>query len=52
MTCHEPYDLQAVKDNRDSDGIPKCPKCGGMLKPDVVLYEEPLDNAVMHAEWL
>lgn len=48
MTCHEPYDLAALKDARDEDGIPKCPKCGGMLKPDVVLYEEPLDNSVMH----
>lgn len=48
MTCHKPYDLQALKDARDEDGIPKCPNCGGMLKPDVVLYEEPLDNTVMH----
>ena len=31
---------------RDSEGVPKCP-CGGIIKPDVVLYEEPLDNDVM-----
>lgn len=49
MTCHEAYNLPALKDARDEDGIPRCPKCGGMLKPDVVLYEEPLDNSVMHA---
>lgn len=48
MTCHKPYDLKALKDARDEDGIPKCANCGGMLKPDVVLYEEPLDNTVMH----
>lgn len=24
--------------------VPKCPKCGGRVKPDVVLYEEGLDN--------
>lgn len=24
--------------------VPKCPKCGGQVKPDVVLYEEGLDN--------
>ena len=24
--------------------VPKCSKCGGIVKPDVVLYEEPLDN--------
>lgn len=28
---------------RDSVGVPKC-SCGGTLKPDVVLYEEPLDD--------
>lgn len=28
-------------------GIPYC-SCGGMIKPDVVLYEEPLDENVMH----
>ena len=27
-----------------ADGIPKCPQCGGVLKPDVVLYGENLDN--------
>ena len=26
------------------NGIPLCDKCGGVIKPDVVLYEEPLDN--------
>lgn len=29
-----------------SDGIPRCDDCGGIIKPDVVLYEEPLDNKV------
>lgn len=27
--------------------IPFCPKCGGIIKPDVVLYEEPLDQNVI-----
>jgi len=27
-------------------GVPRCP-CGGILKPDVVLYEEPLDSDVL-----
>lgn len=49
MTCHEAYDLAALKDARDEDGIPRCHKCGGMLKPDVVLYEEPLNHSVMSA---
>ena len=28
---------------RDADGVPKC-TCGGIVKPDVVLYEESLDQ--------
>ena len=31
----------------ESTGIPKCEKCGGIIKPDVVLYEEGLDDATM-----
>ena len=27
-----------------STGVPHCEKCGGEIKPDVVLYEEGLDN--------
>ena len=30
----------------ESEGIPRC-ECGGIVKPDVVLYEEPLNNAVL-----
>ena len=32
---------------RDSEGVPKCP-CGGIIKPDVVLYEEPLNEKLLH----
>lgn len=28
---------------KNSEGIPRC-SCGGMIKPDVVLYEEGLDQ--------
>ena len=31
---------------RDSQGVPKCP-CGGVIKPEVVLYEEGLDDDVV-----
>ena len=31
----------------ERDGVPVCPECGGRIKPDVVLYEEPLDNDVV-----
>lgn len=33
---------------RDARGIPKC-ECGGIIKPEVVLYEEGLDDAVLSA---
>ena len=39
--CHAFYDLDYIV---NSDGVPKCEKCGGTVKPDVVLYEEGLDQ--------
>lgn len=32
----------------ESPGIPRCEKCGGLIKPDVVLYEEGLDQATIN----
>ena len=40
MKCHKFYDAEYVF---NSPGIPKC-TCGGIIKPDVVLYEEGLDQ--------
>lgn len=40
MKCHKFYDISYIV---NSDGIPKC-ECGGIVKPDVVLYEEQLDE--------
>ena len=42
--CHAFYDEKFVL---DADGVPRCAKCGGRVKPDVVLYEEGLDEAVI-----
>ncbi len=39
VKCGKAYGLEAVL---NSEGIPRC-SCGGMIKPDVVLYEEGLD---------
>ena len=33
---------------RDADGIPRC-ECGGIVKPDVVLYEESLDSRTLES---
>ena len=43
MKCGTFYDVHTIK---DSYGIPIC-SCGGMIKPDVVLYEEALDEMVI-----
>ncbi|HBM33276.1 MAG TPA: NAD-dependent protein deacylase [Lachnospiraceae bacterium] len=43
--CHKFFDLDSML---ALDGnIPHCDKCGGIVKPDVVLYEEGLDNATI-----
>jgi NAD-dependent deacetylase len=39
--CHKFFDLDYII---KSDGIPCCDKCGSIIKPDVVLYEEGLDE--------
>lgn len=41
--CGKFYDAQFIL---DSTGVPTC-ECGGVIKPDVVLYEEGLDNQIM-----
>lgn len=46
MKCHKEYNAEFIL---ESSGIPKC-TCGGIIKPDVVLYEESLnDDIVMGA---
>ena len=44
MRCNAFYDEKFIL---ESKGVPTCPKCGGKVKPDVVLYEEGLDNNVI-----
>ena len=43
LRCGKFYGVEAVA---ESTGIPRC-TCGGIIKPDVVLYEESLDERVM-----
>lgn len=44
MKCGAFYDEKFIL---ESQGVPTCHKCGGKVKPDVVLYEEGLDNNVI-----
>ena len=46
MRCGKAFDMEYVL---NSEGVPRCDECGGKVKPDVVLYEEGLDNAVISA---
>ena len=43
MKCGKFYDAEYVF---NSDGVPKC-SCGGIIKPDVVLYEESLKDDIL-----
>ncbi len=43
MKCGKAYPVQAILEGED---VPRC-SCGGIIKPDVVLYEESLDTQVL-----
>ena len=45
MKCGKFFDAQYIK---AAPGTPRCDACGGLVKPDVVLYEEGLDSAVIN----
>ena len=48
MKCHRFYDIDFIANSEpcaeNPKGIPLCTECGGLVKPDVVLYEEGLDD--------
>ena len=44
--CNKFFDVQYVK---NSKSVPVCDKCGGRVKPDVVLYEENLNMDILNA---
>lgn len=46
IECGERYDIDFIMKNKP---IPYCEKCGGIVKPDVVLYEEPLNQEILTA---
>ena len=44
LNCGKEYTLDQIPQKK---GIPHC-SCGGILKPDVVLYEEPLNETILY----
>lgn len=48
MKCGEFYDIDFIAQSESAaDKLPRCKKCGGLVKPDVVLYEEGLDEGTL-----
>ena len=49
MGCGKAYPVERLLKLRaqSANGVPRCPACGGIVKPDVVLYEEPLDERTL-----
>ena len=49
QSCGAVYSAEWIcsREHEDAAGVPACPACGGRIKPDVVLYEEPLDEHVL-----
>ena len=45
--CECCYEFMSAEDILHSEGVPTCPKCGGPVKPDVVLYEEGLNQKTL-----
>lgn len=45
MDCSRFYSLQEIMQIKDT--VPRCPACSGIIKPDVVLYEEELDQQIL-----
>ena len=45
--CERCLQFVSAEDILHSEGVPKCPKCGGPVKPDVVLYEEGLNQKTL-----
>lgn len=49
LKCGTFYDVDFIdSESRTEEGIPRCKKCGGIVKPDVVLYEEGLNQNVIN----
>ncbi len=49
MDCGAEYGIDFIAESENSpEKLPRCAKCGGLVKPDVVLYEESLDQNVIN----
>lgn len=47
MKCHRYFDTKPICNDLKNLPDPHCPDCGGIIKPDIVFFGEPLDNIML-----
>jgi NAD-dependent deacetylase len=47
LSCGKRFDFEDAKEVSSFLENPVCDKCGGFVRPDVVFYEEPLDEKIL-----
>ena len=47
MNCHKQYSYQEIAKEVNAGNVPVCSSCGGVIKPDIVFYGEPLNSSVL-----
>jgi NAD-dependent deacetylase len=48
LSCFKKHEFEEIKELAADGRIPHCKSCGGVIKPDVVLFGEPLNAPVLH----
>lgn len=49
--CGKFFSYQDVREDGKAGRVPKCDKCGGPIKPDIVFYGENLDEELISQAW-
>ena len=47
MECHRQYGYDEIARSVNAGAVPVCASCGGVIKPDIVFYGEPLDSSML-----
>ena len=50
--CGARYGYAEIAPKVLRDELPLCPKCGGVIKPDIIFYEESLNERILNQAWL
>ena len=49
--CHAEYPFSEIVETAAKGEVPHCPRCGGVIKPDIVFYGEGLDEEALDRAW-